>query len=101
MKILRILAMLEKMKQYQFLFEELVKRDFKKKYKGTVLGVAWSALAPLLQLLIMRLVFTHFFGASIPHYSTFLFCGNIIFGFFSETTTTGMTSLVDNAPILT
>ena len=31
--------MLKKIKQYQFLFEELVKRDFKKKYNGTLLGV--------------------------------------------------------------
>ena len=32
--------MLIKLKSHQFLFEELVKRDFKKKYKGTVLGMA-------------------------------------------------------------
>ena len=36
--------MLYKLKQYEFLFEELVKRDFKKKYKRTVLGLAWSRL---------------------------------------------------------
>ena len=52
--------MLYKLKQYEFLFEELVKRDFKKKYKRTVLGMAWSVLSPLLTLLVMRLVFTQF-----------------------------------------
>ena len=30
----------QKIKKYMFLFEELVKRDFKQKYKGTVLGMA-------------------------------------------------------------
>ena len=40
--------MVDKLKKYQFLFEELVKRDFKKKYKRTVLGMAWSVLSPLL-----------------------------------------------------
>ena len=44
--------MLIKLKQYQFLFEELVKRDFKKKYKRTVLGMAWSVISPLLTLLV-------------------------------------------------
>ena len=39
--------MVQKLKKYQFLFEELVKRDFKKKYKGTMLGMAWSLLSPL------------------------------------------------------
>ena len=42
-----------KLLRYQFLFEELVKRDFKKKYKRTVLGMAWSLLSPLLMLLVM------------------------------------------------
>ena len=44
--------MIQKLKQHQFLFEELVKRDFKKKYKRTVLGMLWSILSPLLMLLV-------------------------------------------------
>lgn len=91
--------MIQKMKRYQFLFEELVKRDFKKKYKRTVLGMAWSLLSPLLTLLVMRLVFTQFFGESMEHYTTYLFCGNLIFACFSESTGLGMTSLLENADI--
>lgn len=91
--------MIQKLKKYQFLFEELVKRDFKKKYKRTVLGMAWSLLSPLLMLLVMRLVFTQFFGATMEHYTTYLFCGNLIFACFSESTGLGMTSLLENADI--
>lgn len=91
--------MIQKMKRYQFLFEELVKRDFKKKYKRTALGMAWSLLSPLLTLLVMRLVFTQFFGESMEHYTTYLFCGNLIFACFSESTGLGMTSLLENADI--
>lgn len=91
--------MIQKMKRYQFLFEELVKRDFKKKYKRTVLGMAWSLLSPLLTLLVMRLVFTQFFGEAMEHYTTYLFCGNLIFACFSESTGLGMTSLLENADI--
>lgn len=91
--------MIQKMKRYQFLFEELAKRDFKKKYKRTVLGMAWSLLSPLLTLLVMRLVFTQFFGESMEHYTTYLFCGNLIFACFSESTGLGMTSLLENADI--
>ena len=93
--------MFQKLKQYQFLFEELVKRDFKKKYKRTVLGMAWSVLSPLLTLLVMRLVFTHFFGRSMAHYTTYLFCGNLVYSFFNESTTQGMNSLMANAGIFT
>lgn len=93
--------MLQKLVQHRFLFEELVKRDFKKKYKRTVLGMAWSLLSPLLMLLVMRLVFTQFFGRGMEHYTTYLFCGNLIFSYFSEATSQGMTSLMGNAAIFT
>lgn len=86
-------------KKHRFLFEELVKRDFKKKYKRTVLGMAWSVLSPLLMLLVMRLVFTHFFGNRISHYTTYLFCGTLIFSYFSESSGQGMQSLMGNAAI--
>ena len=89
------------LKKHQFLLEELIKRDFKRKYKRTVLGMGWSILNPLLTLLIMRVVFSHFFGALIPHYTTYLFCGTLIFSFFNESVSEGMLSLVGNAPIFT
>jgi len=92
---------LKKLKEYQFLFEELIKRDFKKKYKRTILGMVWSVLSPLLMLLVMRLVFTQFFGRTMNHYTTFLFCGTLVFSYFSESTSEGMSSLVGNAGIFT
>ena len=91
--------MIKKLKCYQFLFEELVKRDFKKKYKGTVLGMCWSVLSPLLMLLVMRTVFIHFFGNTTPHYTIYLFAGTLTFSFFSESTSQGMSSLLGNAAI--
>lgn len=93
--------MLKKLKRYQFLFEELVKRDFKKKYKGAVLGIGWSLLSPLLMLLVMKLVFTQFFGRATPHYTIYLFAGNLVFSYFSEATKGVMTSLLENAKIFT
>ena len=93
--------MVRKVKKYQFLFEELVKRDFKKKYKRTVLGMTWSVLSPLLNLLVMRLVFTQFFGRTTAHYTIYLFCGNLVFSYFNESTSQGMASLMGNAGIFT
>ena len=85
--------------QNRFLFEELVKRDFKQKYKRTVLGMGWSLLSPLLSLLIMSFVFRNFFGRSIQHYTIFMFIGTLIFSYFRESTTGGMSALVQNASI--
>lgn len=91
--------MVEKIKQYCFLFEELVKRDFTKKYKRTVLGMLWSVLGPLMTLGVMALVFTQFFGRNMEHYIIYLFCGNLLYGYFKESTSSGMTALYDNSGI--
>lgn len=94
-------SLIYKLKKHQFLFEELVKRDFKQKYKRTVLGMGWSILSPLLTLLVMSLVFTQFFGRNMPHYTTYLFAGNLMFSYYREATTGGMNALMSNAHIFT
>lgn len=93
--------MIKKLRKYQFLFEELVKRDFKKKYKRTILGMGWSLLSPLLTLLVMNLVYKQFFGRTTPHYTIFLFCGTLNFGYYSDATKHGMSALVENSKIFT
>lgn len=93
--------MLTLIQKYKFLFEELVSRDFKIKYKRTVLGMGWSVLLPLLQLLVMSLVFTQFFGRNQPHYTIYLFCGNLVYNYYKESTSTGMLSLMSNKDIIT
>ena len=90
-----------KLSKHRFLLEELVKRDFKKKYKRTVLGMAWSMLSPMLMLLVMKVVFENFFGRDIPHYTTYLFCGLLTFNWFAESTNGGMFSLSANSAIFT
>ena len=92
--------MLEKIKKNWFFFEELVKRDFKQKYKRTVLGVGWSLLSPLLQLLVMSIVFKKIFGRTMEYYTIYLFCGNLIFSYFKEATKNGMNALMANAKII-
>lgn len=93
--------MFKKLGKHRFLFEELVKRDFKKKYKRTILGVGWSMLSPILMLLVMKIVFEQFFGRTMNHYTTYLFCGLLTFNWFSESTNGGMRSLFGNAGIFT
>lgn len=90
-----------KLKKYQFLFSQLVNRDFTLKYKRTVLGMIWSLLSPLFTLVIMWFVFRNLLGNQIPHFVVYMFIGQLVFGFFSDATHQGMTSLLDNASIFT
>lgn len=90
---------IQKLKKHQFLFEELVKRDFKIKYKRTALGMGWSMLSPLLTLLVLKLVFTRFFGRTTEHYTIYIFCGVLVWSYFREATQGGMQALMRNAKI--
>ena len=96
-----VVEMIIRLKRYWFLFEELVKRDFTKKYKRTILGMAWSIIAPLVNLLIMWLVFNKLFGNNVNHYAIYLFAGQLVFSYFSDATNLGMNSLIMNAGIFT
>ena len=93
--------MINTLKKYRFLFEELVKRDFKKKYKGTALGMLWSILAPLLNVLVLMVIFTQLFGKNQPHFIIYIFSGILVMNFYTETTQGCMRALMANAPIFT
>ena len=96
----QIRRLIHKLQKQWFLFTELSKRDFKLKYKGTVLGMFWSVLSPLLQLVVMRLVFTEFFGRDMPYYSTYLFSGLSIFNYYTESTKGSISALSMNRSII-
>ena len=89
----------KKIENNHFLFEELVKRDFKRKYKRTVLGFLWSMLSPLMMLGVMSFVFNQFFGRVIEYYVLYILAGQIVFAYFSEATNSGMAALLSNASI--
>lgn len=92
---------MNRLRQYQFMFEELVKRDFKQKYKRTALGMLWSILSPLLMMCVLATIFGNFFGKSIEHYIVYLFSGQVIFNYYTESTNGGMNALMSNAKIFT
>ena len=54
----------------------------------------------LLSLLVMKVVFTNFFGRNTPHYTIYLFAGNIVMSYYREATNNGMNSLYKNRKIL-
>lgn len=89
-------------KKYSFLLQQLVMRDFKVKYKRSVLGVLWSILYPLLMMSVMAIVFSNIFrvGMEGVNYLVYLMSGLVIFNFFSEATNNAMLSIVGNSTLL-
>ncbi len=89
-------------KKYKFLLFQLVSRDFKVKYKRSVLGILWSLLYPVLTMTVMALVFTNMFKMSLPgvNYLVYLMSGLIIFNYFSEASNLAMSSVVANFSLI-
>ena len=84
-----------------FILRELVSKDFKLKYRRSVLGVIWSVLNPLLMMLVMSLVFSFFLRYdNIEHYPLYLIVANITWQVFADSTNAGMMSIIDAAPLL-
>lgn len=86
--------------EYRALLVELVKRDIKKKYRRSVLGILWSMLNPFLTMLIMAMVFSSFFKFAIANFPVYLLTGQLIFNFYSEATGTAMGSILENAALI-
>ena len=89
-------------KKYSFLLQQLVSRDFKVKYKRSVLGVVWSLLYPLLTMAVMAIVFSNIFKMSTPgvSYLAYLLSGLVMFNYFSEASNLAMSSVVANFGLL-
>ena len=88
-------------KKYRFLIEQLVNRDFKVRYKRSVLGMCWSLLNPLLTMLVQYIVFSRLFRSDIDNYPVYLLSGLVIFNFFNEAVGLSLGAIVGNASLIT
>lgn len=86
--------------RFRHLLRLLVKRDFIARYRKSVLGVLWSLLNPLLIMLVMTLVFSYMFRFQIENFPVYLLSGQMIYGFFNESTTLAMGSVIGNEGII-
>ncbi|MEG2595765.1 MAG: ABC transporter permease [Ruthenibacterium sp.] len=91
--------------RYRYLLYNLVGKDFKLKYRRSVLGVVWSVLNPLLMSMVMYIVFTTVFnmgakGSGIDNFAVFLIIGQLLFNFFNEATNSAMCSMMSAAPLI-
>lgn len=85
-----------------FILQQLVTRDFKLKYRRSVLGVLWSVLNPLLMMVVLSLVFSNMFRFDIgPYpYPVYLILGMTLFTLMSDSTSAAMASIIDASALL-
>ena len=88
-------------KQHAFVIKQLVGREIKRKYSRSYLGILWSVLNPLLNMVVLSIIFTKMFSRSIENYPLYLMTGQTIWQLFTGATTATMTVMVDNRAMLT
>lgn len=84
------------------ILKQLVITDFKLRYKGSMLGYVWTLLKPLAMFAVMYVVFVRFlkFGQDEPHFAVSLLLGMVLWNFFSEVTTTGMSAIIGKGDLM-
>jgi ABC-2 type transport system permease protein len=92
----------EDLRRFWSLTFTLAATDFKLRFFGSSLGYLWSLVRPLLLFGVLYVVFTQVirFGSGVEHYPVYLLSSLVLFSFFSETTSRGVTSLVDRENLL-
>lgn len=80
----------------------LVGKNIKNQYRRSVLGILWTVLNPLLNMLVMAFVFGNFFKNDISmDYPVYVLSGNIVFSLMRSATTSSLTCMVNNYDLLT
>lgn len=80
----------------------LVKRELTARYKDSSIGIVWSLVRPIAQLLIYYFAIGVVLGASraVPDFAIFVFVGLTSWGLFAEILALSTTSIVNNAGIV-
>ncbi len=89
--------------RYRYLFEQMVRRELRQKYKGSALGIVWYLVNPLALMAVYGLMFGVLIkapGTQVSDYLLFLFLGLIVWIFFSQSVLAAATSLLDQAALV-
>ncbi|MCL2806856.1 MAG: ABC transporter permease [Coriobacteriia bacterium] len=93
-------SLLARLKRDSFVLTSLVSKDFKIKYRRSILGVLWSVLNPLFMMLVLTVVFSFIFRFEIENFPLYLILGKLIYLLVSGSTTAGLSSIFNSASLI-
>ncbi len=84
---------------YRHLVAELISRDIKVRYKRSVLGVLWSLLSPLLNMVALTIAFSALMKQQIHNYPVYFLAGSVFWAFFAQATSHAASLTIDASEI--
>ena len=94
------MSIFKELYQYRELIKTNVHKEIRGKYKGSILGVLWSFLNPLLMVAVYAIVFPYLMRMTQENYLVFLITGVIPWVFFTTVVTTGCNCVWINGGII-
>ena len=94
------MSLIDNLYKYREFLKTSILKEFRGKYKKSFLGVLWSFLNPLFQLLIYSLVFPFIMGNRVENYTVFLIIGIMPWTFFNNTILQSAACIVTNEGII-
>ncbi len=86
--------------RYRELVSNLVSRDLKVRYKRSALGFLWTMLSPLMMMIVTTIVFSNLFRFAISNFAIYFLSAFLLWSFFAQSTSAGMTVMLGNASLL-
>ena len=86
--------------EYRELLKNNVKKEIRGKYKGSFLGVLWSFVNPLLQVVVYAIVFPYIMKVKTENYLVFLICGIIPWTWFITSITQSTSCITNNSGLI-
>ena len=99
--VIDMLLMFCNIYRYREMLINMVRRDLRGKYKGSILGFLWTFINPLLQLVVYTIVFSNIMRMGVSNYEIFLFVALIPWMFFSTSVLSGAGSIIYNQSLVT
>ena len=85
---------------YRHLLRNLVLKDLKLKYRGSVLGFLWSLGNPLLMIVVYTVAFTYILQIRTPGFVFYLMLGILAWTFFAGSIAASTGSIADNGGLV-
>ena len=99
--VIDMLLMFCNIYRYREMLINMVRRELRGKYKGSILGFLWTFINPLLQLVVYTIVFSNIMRMGVSNYEIFLFVALIPWMFFSTSVLSGAGSIIYNQSLVT
>lgn len=95
-----MISKLKEIYRFKYLVYNLVSRDLKVKYKGSILGFFWSLLNPLVMLIVYTVAFKYIIRIRVENFPIFFLCAFLPWSFLSSSLSMSVGSIKDNANLV-